>query len=432
MTLNRYLPRSADILTLVQPFLLATVYFSIAWGYPPPWLSWSLLIASVVPAFVIHGFTRLRTPFDVPIAVLLIGLSVSFAFTPYRETGIVTYQTYLLCILTYYGIVVNGLRLTWYWKLVVSVIGILVLTVVIATFAQDSPGTRVLFYNEWLYRAASRLPINAHYHISINAAGTALGSTAPGLIAYAIFSKDHRSRVISLSLGIFGVLLTILASSSSGLIAMLTGLAFVLCLLRPWTLFVLAPLAIAWLSLTVLIDTSNIPVWASWLLPHTSLLERVHLWKDSFLLIAERPLTGLGPGTWLLIYNRHHPELFAINPHNDLLTILSDAGPLGLMAIVAVSAMVMLLVKRSISYLGSDSGKNQWRALLLATAVSLTSLAANGLFETTLTATIPPVPLDEILHYHKFLAIPFGWALLALLTTARARLSAPVSKGNDL
>lgn len=423
MTAKSRLAKLADILTPVQPVLLITAYFSVVSGFPPAWLIWLLFIASLVPAFTARGIIGLRTPFDIPIILFLIGLSISFSFTYYREISFDTYQTYLLCVLTYYGIVFNGLRLSWYWRLVATIIGIMALVVVIATFVQDSPGARILPYNRWLYDAASRLPFTIKYHLSVNLLGTSLGVCGPGLIAYALLSGKHPDRTVAWVLGITAILITVLSASSSGLIAILAGLSFVLWFYRHWTLLLLIPLAVAWMLLAALMDASHIPDWASWLLPHTSLIERFHIWEESLTLIAGRPITGLGPGAWFLAYNLRNPDNFASNPHNDLITITSDAGILGAAAIVITAVFAIIIIKQIKNYSGPDNVTKQWRALGLAAGVSLVALAVNGLFETTSVGTLPPMPLGDMVYHHKFVAVPLGWAILALLVVARARIS---------
>jgi len=414
---NRCLAKTADILAFLQPILIILIYLSIVLGSPPAALTWSLFIVSTVPACITHGAFHQRTPFDIPILIFIVGLSISLSFSPYREISLETFQTYMLCIMAYYIIVFNGLRSVWYWRFLVAILVVLSFsTLVTATFAQQSPGARVLPYNEWLYHAASKLPFAHSYHLTVNALGSVFGVIAPGLVGYAILSSDRRDKAMMWVFGVLAAVLVVLASSSSGLISMLAGFAFILWLWRRWALGILIPSGLIWLWLAI----SNhlyLPGWATWLAPHNTLVERVDIWRGSAQLIFNHPFTGLGPGAWFLRSNLYVDGWPVMNPHNDVLTLMSDAGVLAGVAFIAVVVIVGIILRRMVR---SPAG-NPWRTLGLALGASMVAFAANGIWETNVTGTLLPIPVGDMVYRYKCLATPTLWVLLALFVIAWIR-----------
>jgi hypothetical protein len=416
---SHHLAKAADVLAFSQPVLLILVYLSIVLGSPPAVLTWSLLIVSIAPACMAKGAFRRRTPFDIPILIFIVGLSISLSFSPYREISLETFQTYMLCIVAYYLIVFNGLRSAWYWRLVVAIVVVLSFTTVVtATFAQQSPGARVLPYNEWLYDAASKLPLTHNYHLTVNTLGGILGVIAPGLVGYAILSSDRRDKAVMWVFGVLAAVLVVLASSSSGLVAMLAGLAFILWLRWRWTLGIIIPVGLIWLWLTFS-NNLYLPEWATWLAPHKTFIQRIDLWRGSAQLIVDHLFTGLGPGAWFLRSNLQVDGWPVINPHNDTLTLMSDAGVLAGVAFIAVIVTVGIILRRMIRY----PAGNPWRALGLAIGASMVAFAANGIWETNVTGTLLPIPVGDMVYRYKCLATPTLWILLALFVVAWIRLS---------
>jgi O-antigen ligase len=86
----------------------------------------------------------------------------------------------------------------------------------------------------------------------------------------------------------------------------------------------------------------------SWLPGGNSMLVRWQYWQASVHLYADRPLTGVGPGNFVHFYPRYKPAsaLEAVaDPHNFLLSILTQFGPLGL---VGFLAMILVPLQRAV------------------------------------------------------------------------------------
>src|SRR4030042_7011755 len=78
------------------------------------------------------------------------------------------------------------------------------------------------------------------------------------------------------------------------------------------------------------------------------MLVRWQDWYASARMYASRPFTGIGPGNFSILYPRYKlasaPETVS-NPHNFLLSIITQYGPVGL---VGFLAMVLLPLWRII------------------------------------------------------------------------------------
>ncbi|HDZ69358.1 MAG TPA: O-antigen ligase domain-containing protein, partial [Phycisphaerales bacterium] len=80
-----------------------------------------------------------------------------------------------------------------------------------------------------------------------------------------------------------------------------------------------------------------------------SMLVRWQYWQSTAKMYADHPLTGVGPGNFAASYTRYKPPeaLETISdPHNFLLSILTQYGPLGLIGFLAI---VFLPLRRAIS-----------------------------------------------------------------------------------
>ncbi|UCD52190.1 MAG: O-antigen ligase family protein [Phycisphaerales bacterium] len=115
--------------------------------------------------------------------------------------------------------------------------------------------------------------------------------------------------------------------------------------LRPWlaaqrktamvlfgTLAVLAISAVSYAAVSYGLKHGRLP-------GGNSMLVRWQYWRASAQMIADHPLTGVGPGNFAHSYPRYKPAAAlesVADPHNFLLSILAQYGPLGLVAFLAM------------------------------------------------------------------------------------------------
>ncbi len=73
---------------------------------------------------------------------------------------------------------------------------------------------------------------------------------------------------------------------------------------------------------------------------HGSWVIRYYMYRDTGLMIAERPLTGWGIGGWTEQWHKHGPVLFADSnmPHNDFLWVGAQGGLPALLSLLVIMA----------------------------------------------------------------------------------------------
>ncbi|MCW5830602.1 MAG: O-antigen ligase family protein [Deltaproteobacteria bacterium] len=78
-----------------------------------------------------------------------------------------------------------------------------------------------------------------------------------------------------------------------------------------------------------------------------SALERIEMWKSALGMLADHPVTGIGPGQFAAWFPSHRPAgiLYRVDHvHNDLLQIVTETGIVGALLLVLTSALFFLHV----------------------------------------------------------------------------------------
>lgn len=89
---------------------------------------------------------------------------------------------------------------------------------------------------------------------------------------------------------------------------------------------------------------------------HPTVNGRFDLWKKSIRMVQEHPILGVGPGNWKIHYPAYgltgtrgeYGKAHAQRPHNDLLWILAETGPIGLICYMLIFAAAAVFCIRSI------------------------------------------------------------------------------------
>ena len=413
------MPAIVDIIILLQPLLGGFVYLSILAGFPPLWLSWLLFLAPFLLRRWRWGIIINRTPFDLPIAIFLVALLVGLAVSSGRAVSFEALQTFLVCILAYYAGVANGIRKSWYWKIVIFLTFISFMAFAILTFAQPHIVGKILPFNQWLFQAGRLLPFNYDFHISPNGLGALMAICVPGFLAFSLLAKDRTMRVVAGILAAFCTVLLIMSVSIGGLFATLAAVFLLLLLWKPWTLYLYLPVSIGglWLAVSSYYPHSEI---IQGLIP-TTLISRFTIWKETLLLLKERLITGIGLGTWF----EQHTALVGFPsthyPHSEFLQIYSDCGILGVVAIIGFAVIFIRLVWR----IWHSPENNLWSVLGIGSAVAIVALAVNGIFETTIAGvTAVSVTNQGALSYH-YVAIPVLWVLVGIFSVSCMQVLSP-------
>lgn len=112
--------------------------------------------------------------------------------------------------------------------------------------------------------------------------------------------------------------------------------------------------------------------------------ERYALWSNTWQLIKEEPITGVGAGSWKLLYPKYGLEglrsedgytLFQ-RPHNDLLWVWSEQGLFGFLAYATIFLMPLVWLFFRYDKVGSDKD----RLLASCAALAVVGFMVVGLF----------------------------------------------------
>lgn len=406
---------TADLLIMLQPLLGGLVYLSILAGYPPLWLSWVIFIAPFLLRWWRWGTVVKRTPFDFAILILLIALLIGVVVSPNKMVSLEALQTYLICILGYYAGVTNGMRISWYWKLITLITFISFITLAMLTFAGNASEVRIVSLNQWLYQLSKLLPFSVDYPFNINALGTVMGLCVPGFLAFSLLTKQQAKRVIAGALAAFSAFLLIMSASANGLVAAFTGVCLLLIIWKPWILSLYLPGGIyaLWLAISHYYSASALV----WFLVPGSLISRFNVWRNTLLMLKDKVLTGIGLGTWIEQY--YSLGGATRSPHNDFLQLYSDCGFLGGLAMLGAATIFIVLTWR----MWQRQKKNVWWALGISSAVAIVAFATNGIFETFISGPLMVSVTSSLVTSYHYVAAPVIWVLAGIFSVAYMRLS---------
>ena len=272
--------KSIDFLLIIEPWwvlLLAItlVFSSYLLQIGPAFLPWIGLTLCFLPfplRWARQGILRLRTPFDLPIALLIAGALMGLIVSPKLSLSLGVFQCILATSLFYYSWVnYHRLATLMKWLIPMSILSVL--------------GLIIFAYVEWNQSLASPDSWRPTYH------GLALSLIIIAAIfsGVAIFSKGAAAKVIC------------------GLICLAIVIGGIL-----------------------LVEDSLSRLFAG-----VSISERMTLlWGETISMLGDSPLSGLGLGCWALTYYGTDLITHPTHAHNAYLELYSNAGFLGALAFI--------------------------------------------------------------------------------------------------
>ena len=130
-------------------------------------------------------------------------------------------------------------------------------------------------------------------------------------------------------------------------------------------------------------------------------LERINRWSCALEMYAERPMMGFGPGTYSFEYARFQdPENLTIistnfgnmgNAHSEYLGPLAETGTIGFLSVLLLVAAIFY--KSITLYLKWPSEDKEFRTLILAMILSLTTYFVHGILNNFLDTDKAAVPI---------------------------------------
>ncbi|MFC1948665.1 O-antigen ligase family protein [Chloroflexota bacterium] len=400
----------ANVLLIAQPYLAFPVFLSVLLGTPPLWLSWSIALIPLPLRFFLTGHLTRRTPFDLAIVISVAAVLLGFFVSPDRQLASQLLQTYLACVLFYYGFINNSRAGRWYWWLVAAFIS-LVLVFLSVWQLSGGVGKHVMF-NSWIYELASGLSLSLNTYVDSNVIGASLSVIIPTLVGVALSTQRVGVRWgAGLLAALFTVILA-LSASGGGWIAATAGVLIVFLFHRS-RIYVAA-----FAGLAALIG-ATFPVWhnASWVstvFSVTGIVNRSHIWQSTIDSLLNHPFTGLGlGGYWTYVTDRSPLG----GPHNAYLQLHADTGVIGIIALI-LAAIIFFKIFWWI--LHSDKNSPGY-GIALGIAAGIISGGVHALVDVN---TNVYIPMEENCLYF---AVPFIWLWAALLVVVYQRLK--VSEG---
>ncbi len=199
--------------------------------------------------------------------------------------------------------------------------------------------------------------VRGFFTTSNSAASFAILASAAAAILLLRKLRDCKAREVVPRYGLFAVAATILVlaglfltQSKGGILAFFAGLALcgLLAGLDRWwpagkqrILLVLVPLAVL-LAAAAGYATIRYGMAHGHLPGGNSMLVRWQYWVASAKMATDHPLTGIGPGNFSDYYTHYKPAAAlesVADPHNFLLSLLTQYGPLGLIAFLAMVSL---------------------------------------------------------------------------------------------
>ena len=397
---GKVLSKLARFILLLQPFLAFPVFLSVLLQAPPIWLSWLIaLIPWPLRLLLTRHLTR-RTPFDIPILISILGMLLGFFLSPDRQLGLQVFQTYLACILLYYGLANNYSTKKWYWIFTAAFFCLVLISLSIWSFAGET-GKHVVF-NSWVFQQVSRLQLSPGTSVHANVLGGAFAVVIPGLVGITLSTQRTGIRWTAGILAVIFAAILVLSASSGGWIAAIVGL-FIVFLFHRTRIFLYAFLTIA------VAVGGTFPIWhnASWVgtvLSISSIQGRIDIWQETLNALKNQPFTGFGLGGWW-----DEPSLSGyITPggaHNAYLQLYSDTGIISIVVLVIAVVIGIKLFRR---ILQSDK-TSKYYGITLGISGGIVAGGIHAIVDNNLNILIQTE--NEPIYF----AVPLLWLFIACL-----------------
>ncbi len=398
--------RLISFIFYTQPFFTFAVFLSVLIGTPPLWLSWLIALAPLSVRLLITGRVSRRTPFDLPILISVAAMASGFWFTPDHQFGITLLNSYLACVLLYYGITGNETAPKIYWILWCVFVSIVLLLLSFSIFRGGVEARHVIF-NEWTYRLANSTHWPMSLNGSLNIVGDAFAVVIPGLVSISLFQQKTWLRWSAAVLASVFVFIIVLSASGGAWIVLA---AVVLFVFRRYNSKVFSAAAALLVATSILLYSFRSVGWVSSTFSITSLITRFEVWRETIAALQHSPLWGFGVGGWWL----KMPAYIVAqgNPHNAYLQLYSDTGALGFAALVVAVIIAVKLIWR----IWLADKNNPDYGIALGVAAGIIAFGLHALVEVN--TNLPISFGDKTIYF----AIPFIWVWAAFLVVSHKRL----------
>jgi len=366
-------------------------------------------------------FTR-RTPFDLPILLLLVWLPVSFSVTVDAALSLPKVYGVILCVAFFYAIV-NAIRtrrdLAWATLWLVIVCAAIALAGLIGTDWAQGKIVSASFIYDHLPRFVQNIPRSIAGGFARNGVGGTLAFTIPLLAALAVgrttddgrpptVDRDWRSAVSGQRSAVVLVALTLslitlaLTQSRGGILGTAAGLLVVAVWRERKFAWVIGAGALA---LTALLALGSGNALLDFVLRMdargATLASRLEVWQRGLMMVRDFPYTGIGIGTYNPIAHLLYPFFIAApdevvpHAHNQLLQVAVDLGIPGLIAYIGLLVAFGVCAMRAYADLSPspspDRRGEQERALTIGLVAGMFAHHVFGLTDAFILGTKPGI-----------------------------------------
>ncbi len=317
------------------------------------------------------------TPFDVPIAALVLLAAVSTLFAPDRWQSFYNYYHFMGRYILLYYLVVNNVHSIDQLKRLVRAVLLSAGVVVAYGFYQHFCGMDVSV-SQWVdgeqfpllkarvFSTLGNPNLLAGFLVMIMALAAGLGFNA----------ADARGKLCYFALvAAMGVCLVLTYSRGAWLsVLAVTATYGVLYSRKTFWLLLLVPVAI--IAGHDVIMERLVSIWNP---TDTSATLRIALWESTLAMIVDKPLFGIGWGSYWLVYPEYdffinNASTTIYHAHNMYLHIAAEIGIPGLAAF-----LVLMVGHARLAFAVAGSATNRWTGgLMLGVLAAMISLAVNG------------------------------------------------------
>ncbi|MBI5305147.1 MAG: O-antigen ligase family protein [Chloroflexi bacterium] len=407
--------RGARGLLRLEFVLLAAIYFYFVISDRTPLVAWIVIALIWIARVTTQGIRR--TPFDLPIVILLALLPVSLAVSTNWSLSVPKVYGVVLSALFFYALVNqvatrDDLNNTMFW-LVVVFAAIALAGIIGTDWAQNKIVSATWLYDR-LPRFIQGIPRSIAGGFARNGVGGTLALTIPFLAAlasqysvfrvqYSVFSVQYSDKkrlnteywtlntvvLVALVLSLVALALT---QSRGGMLGTAVGLlAIAIWRERRFAWLIVAGA----LALGVLFALGYGDALLAFILRMDAgagtFASRLEVWSRGVMMVQDFPYTGIGIGTYNDLAHALYPFFIAApdevvaHAHNNFLQVAVDLGIPGLIAYTALMTLFVILAWRAYRALPEA------RALIVGVSAGMLAHQVFGLTDAFMLGTKPGV-----------------------------------------
>jgi O-antigen ligase len=353
--------------------------YAVRWNYGPipTTLLENLVVATVVLYLValwrdgaLGRLLSLRTPYDIPIVLLLVAGIVSLLIARDHRAALGLYKAYFIEPVVLFYVASDLLRQRSDFKTLLLGLGI---------------GTSLFALLNVGYFAAAFVTNTVQYgappsaiYTSSNEVAMFLEPPAAFATALVLFSDERRDRRLALAWAICLAIALVLTFSRGAFLALVVFAIVTLITVRPALRKPLLAIAVVTAALVVvtIIVASNTPLMASrfsYVALNYTLQTRSIIYGATWQMLTAHPILGLGLGGYVYVLHGF-PEIY---PHDVYLAFWAELGLLGLVAFLIILAGLLWRGWRALPLAAGFE-----RALLWGTLGTFVLWGVHGIFDT--------------------------------------------------